>query len=240
LAKEGESTFQRFFPSLSLLLFASDNGFPLPLTSLNAARAYRSRVRQPSFTGFDDGAGDAWSDGDDDLLDAAAITKGTITPPPSATFAPSSTSADANDSAPLPPQQQQQQQQQQQRVGLPKAYPAPKVAPTPETSANDAQAAPLPPATSASLSAPAGDVSSATSSGAESRRGPRGPGRAEPLIKSKEELRLEKFEKLLTSPSLNLAALRELSWSGVPPSVRPTVWRLLAVRFGCGRTLHFS
>ena len=106
MAKEGESTFQRFFPSLSLLLFASDNGFPLPLTSLNAARAYRSRVRQPSFTGFDDGAGDAWSDGDDDLLDAAAITKGTITPPPSATFAPSSTSADANDSAPLPPQQQ--------------------------------------------------------------------------------------------------------------------------------------
>eukprot|EP00039_Didymoeca_costata_P012959 m.189753 g.189753 ORF g.189753 m.189753 type:complete len:487 (-) comp15633_c0_seq2:2004-3464(-) len=40
--------------------------------------------------------------------------------------------------------------------------------------------------------------------------------------------RLEKFQELLKLPNLDLDALRELSWSGIPKAVRPTTWMLLA------------
>ncbi|XP_042008671.1 TBC1 domain family member 22B-like isoform X2 [Salvia splendens] len=39
--------------------------------------------------------------------------------------------------------------------------------------------------------------------------------------------RLMKFTKELSGSSVILEKLRELSWSGVPPYLRPTVWRLL-------------
>ncbi|KAF7132503.1 hypothetical protein RHSIM_Rhsim09G0013500 [Rhododendron simsii] len=39
--------------------------------------------------------------------------------------------------------------------------------------------------------------------------------------------RLMKFTKALSGPTVILDKLRELAWSGVPPYLRPTVWRLL-------------
>ncbi|KAL8487352.1 hypothetical protein ACS0TY_023410 [Phlomoides rotata] len=39
--------------------------------------------------------------------------------------------------------------------------------------------------------------------------------------------RLMKFTKELSGPSVILEKLHELAWSGVPPYLRPTVWRLL-------------
>ncbi|CAM6101551.1 unnamed protein product [Calypogeia fissa] len=39
--------------------------------------------------------------------------------------------------------------------------------------------------------------------------------------------RVARFKRELSAPSVNLDALRELAWSGVPPDMRPTVWRLL-------------
>ena len=39
--------------------------------------------------------------------------------------------------------------------------------------------------------------------------------------------RTEKFVKLLRDPIVNLDALRELAWSGIPAQLRPICWRLL-------------
>ena len=39
--------------------------------------------------------------------------------------------------------------------------------------------------------------------------------------------RTEKFRKLLREPIVNLDALRELAWSGIPARLRPLCWRLL-------------
>ncbi|KAK2641939.1 hypothetical protein Ddye_023702 [Dipteronia dyeriana] len=39
--------------------------------------------------------------------------------------------------------------------------------------------------------------------------------------------RVTKFTKELSVPTVRLERLRELGWSGVPPYMRPTVWRLL-------------
>jgi len=39
--------------------------------------------------------------------------------------------------------------------------------------------------------------------------------------------RVAKFIKELSSSTVELDALRELAWSGIPPYLRPTVWRLL-------------
>jgi len=39
--------------------------------------------------------------------------------------------------------------------------------------------------------------------------------------------RYEKFMKLLKQSTVDLDALRELSWGGIPPTLRPTCWRLL-------------
>ncbi|XP_010268253.1 PREDICTED: TBC1 domain family member 22B [Nelumbo nucifera] len=39
--------------------------------------------------------------------------------------------------------------------------------------------------------------------------------------------RVMKFKKELSGPTVILETLRELSWSGVPPYMRPNVWRLL-------------
>lgn len=53
---------------------------------------------------------------------------------------------------------------------------------------------------------------------------------AQPSAKQdgREEGRLEKFKCLLNALKTDLNELRQLSWSGVPPSVRGTVWRLLS------------
>ncbi|XP_022246981.1 TBC1 domain family member 22B-like isoform X2 [Limulus polyphemus] len=40
--------------------------------------------------------------------------------------------------------------------------------------------------------------------------------------------RLQKFKSLLSGPNTDLEELKELSWSGIPPAVRPITWRLLA------------
>ncbi|KAL5848363.1 hypothetical protein ACOSQ4_006376 [Xanthoceras sorbifolium] len=39
--------------------------------------------------------------------------------------------------------------------------------------------------------------------------------------------RVAKFTKELSVPTVRLERLRELAWSGVPPYMRPTIWRLL-------------
>ncbi|KAG0560564.1 hypothetical protein M758_10G185300 [Ceratodon purpureus] len=39
--------------------------------------------------------------------------------------------------------------------------------------------------------------------------------------------RVARFKKILAAQSVDVDALRELAWSGVPPFLRPTVWRLL-------------
>ncbi|KAJ7548303.1 hypothetical protein O6H91_07G006400 [Diphasiastrum complanatum] len=39
--------------------------------------------------------------------------------------------------------------------------------------------------------------------------------------------RVARFRKELAASTVDLDALRELAWSGVPPDMRPTVWRLL-------------
>jgi TBC1 domain family member 2 len=39
--------------------------------------------------------------------------------------------------------------------------------------------------------------------------------------------RIAKFRALLDAPTVDTDALRELAWSGVPPHLRPDVWRLL-------------
>eukprot|EP00899_Mesostigma_viride_P003315 jgi/Mesvir1/12985/Mv05995-RA.1 len=39
--------------------------------------------------------------------------------------------------------------------------------------------------------------------------------------------RIEKFKKILSAPQVDLYALRELSWSGIPAPLRPECWRLL-------------
>jgi hypothetical protein len=44
---------------------------------------------------------------------------------------------------------------------------------------------------------------------------------------SSQDVRLVKFLAVLNAPSLDFDQLRQMSWSGVPPEVRPTVWRLL-------------
>jgi hypothetical protein len=40
-------------------------------------------------------------------------------------------------------------------------------------------------------------------------------------------IRVAKFRRILSEPVVDLDALRELSWSGVPPELRPLCWRLL-------------
>lgn len=42
------------------------------------------------------------------------------------------------------------------------------------------------------------------------------------------ESKIEKFQILLEAPMLNLIALKELSWSGVPNKMRAVTWRLLS------------
>ncbi|XP_055677022.1 TBC1 domain family member 22B [Lutzomyia longipalpis] len=42
------------------------------------------------------------------------------------------------------------------------------------------------------------------------------------------ESKLEKFTVLLEEPLLNLIALKQLSWSGIPKKMRPVTWRLLS------------
>lgn len=48
-----------------------------------------------------------------------------------------------------------------------------------------------------------------------------------PSTRSVSEPRLAKFAALLDAPRVDVDALRELAWSGVPPRWRGTVWRLL-------------
>lgn len=62
------------------------------------------------------------------------------------------------------------------------------------------------------------------------------PGRPQPLklssnVASKDvecESKYEKFTNILEAPLLNLIALKEISWSGVPRRMRAVTWRLLA------------
>lgn len=48
-----------------------------------------------------------------------------------------------------------------------------------------------------------------------------------PSTRSVSEPRLAKFAALLDAPRVDVDALRELAWSGVPPQLRGVVWRLL-------------
>lgn len=44
----------------------------------------------------------------------------------------------------------------------------------------------------------------------------------------REATRLDLFHKLLNSPNTDLKELRKLSWSGIPHTIRPMTWKLLA------------
>lgn len=46
-------------------------------------------------------------------------------------------------------------------------------------------------------------------------------------FQDQEIYKLEKFGKLLAGPNTDLDAIRKLSWSGIPVTVRPTTWQLL-------------
>lgn len=46
--------------------------------------------------------------------------------------------------------------------------------------------------------------------------------------------REEKFLELIKADTTDLSELRKLSWSGVPPSLRADVWKLLSVSMGFG------
>ncbi|KAL4854198.1 GTPase-activating protein gyp1 [Chlorella vulgaris] len=46
-------------------------------------------------------------------------------------------------------------------------------------------------------------------------------------LRSMSSTRVAKFMRLLDEQVVDLEALRELSWSGIPPSLRPMCWRLL-------------
>ncbi|THD24176.1 hypothetical protein D915_005015 [Fasciola hepatica] len=41
--------------------------------------------------------------------------------------------------------------------------------------------------------------------------------------------RTQRFRACISAPVIELSALRQLSWSGVPGELRPTVWKLLCV-----------
>ncbi|BBN17602.1 TBC1 domain family member 2 [Marchantia polymorpha subsp. ruderalis] len=69
-------------------------------------------------------------------------------------------------------------------------------------------------------SSPFGHSSSSKGSSTDTSR-PSTGGRAT------DSARVARFKKELASPAVNLDALRELAWSGVPPDMRPIVWRLL-------------
>eukprot|EP00268_Persea_americana_P038350 TRINITY_DN3793_c0_g2_i2.p1 TRINITY_DN3793_c0_g2~~TRINITY_DN3793_c0_g2_i2.p1 ORF type:complete len:452 (-),score=74.78 TRINITY_DN3793_c0_g2_i2:199-1554(-) len=45
--------------------------------------------------------------------------------------------------------------------------------------------------------------------------------------RSTDSARIAKYKKELSGQAVRLETLRELAWSGVPPNLRPTVWRLL-------------
>jgi hypothetical protein len=47
------------------------------------------------------------------------------------------------------------------------------------------------------------------------------------MLRSMSNTRIAKFNRLLGEQVVDLDALRELSWSGIPPALRPTCWRLL-------------
>lgn len=46
-------------------------------------------------------------------------------------------------------------------------------------------------------------------------------------LRSMSEPRVAKFQRLLNEPVVDIEALQELAWSGIPPNLRPLCWRLL-------------
>ena len=50
-----------------------------------------------------------------------------------------------------------------------------------------------------------------------------------PDLIDSESARLERFGKLLAGPNTDINQLKKLSWSGIPPAVRPATWQLLLV-----------
>ncbi|GAB2286576.1 hypothetical protein Dimus_020973 [Dionaea muscipula] len=53
------------------------------------------------------------------------------------------------------------------------------------------------------------------------------PQKTPPTARATDSARVTKFKKELSAPTVILEKLRELAWSGVPPYMRPDVWRLL-------------
>lgn len=47
------------------------------------------------------------------------------------------------------------------------------------------------------------------------------------MLRSMSEPRVAKFHRILNEPVVDIEALRELAWSGIPPNLRPLCWRLL-------------
>uniref|UniRef100_A0A182SZ38 Rab-GAP TBC domain-containing protein n=1 Tax=Anopheles maculatus TaxID=74869 RepID=A0A182SZ38_9DIPT len=95
---------------------------------------------------------------------------------------------------------------------------------------------PKPPNSVRSDTPEAGSVSTGAGSGRLRQRFHAYPGRPQLLklssnVASKDvecESKYEKFSNILEAPLLNLIALKELSWSGVPRKMRAVTWRLLS------------
>ncbi|KAG9288030.1 hypothetical protein G9A89_017625 [Geosiphon pyriformis] len=61
----------------------------------------------------------------------------------------------------------------------------------------------------------------------------RGPTEAEKSKFNAHMARFQKFKHILQSPNVDLAALKELSWSGIPKELRPMAWQLLLGYLPC-------
>lgn len=72
-----------------------------------------------------------------------------------------------------------------------------------------------------------GSSASSTSENASKENAPNQPLRLSSGGRATDSARIAKFKKELSAPTVDLDALRELAWSGVPSDMRPVVWRLL-------------
>jgi len=86
-----------------------------------------------------------------------------------------------------------------------------------------------------STSAPAHDGSAngaagqqpAVSAGSSPTPGGDGGGGGVTQSRASSSIRIKKFHRILAEPVVDLDALRELAWSGIPSELRPLCWRLL-------------
>eukprot|EP00730_Choanoeca_flexa_P015655 TRINITY_DN7236_c0_g1_i4.p1 TRINITY_DN7236_c0_g1~~TRINITY_DN7236_c0_g1_i4.p1 ORF type:complete len:493 (+),score=101.39 TRINITY_DN7236_c0_g1_i4:50-1528(+) len=210
---------------------AESTGFWRRMTGRGPGRAQpvmvegsNGKATRKSFNAFDDSNSGAWSDGEDELTISHA----------SGESAPATSSM-----APSAPQVRNRRSISQPAQPGSKGQPATNSAqkPTRSASNNSMQAAkksspsrPLPRnASTTSLPAeqlaPKADQSSQhfIASVASSRQR-----RSSSELRTRDEMRSDKFQECLSATSVDMKKLKELAWSGCPRQFRPTVWMLLS------------